>query len=89
MSKDVEQILEKYEDWEDVLGRPLGEIVSDMKAVEGDALSLVSGDGEHDLHGGLVLLRGRHTQRLLEVLNDEINRIREEETASPVGRTIH
>ncbi len=89
MSKDVEQILSKYEDWEDVLGRPLGEIVADLKEVDGDALSLVSGDDEQSLQSGLVLLRGRHTQRLLEALNDEINRIRAEESSTPASKTLH
>lgn len=89
MSKDVDQILSKYESWEDVLGRPLREIVTDLKHVDGDALSLVSSDDAHALHGGLVLLRGRHTERLLEVLNDEINRIREEESVADSGPTLH
>jgi len=89
MSNDVQEILDKYEDWEDVLGRPLREIVADMQAVDSEALSLVSGDTEHSLHGGLILLRGRHTQRLLSVLNQEIDRIREEEAGAPEGQTLH
>jgi len=89
MAKDVEQILSKYEDWEDVLGRPLGEIVADLKEVDGDALSLISGDEEETVQSGLVLLRGRHTARLLEALNDEIGRIRDEEERTPGSRTLH
>ena len=89
MSNDVHEIFEKYEDWEDVLARPLREIVADMQAVDSEALSLVSGDSEHALHGGLVLLRGRHTQRLLSALNQEIDRIREEEASARAGQRLH
>jgi hypothetical protein len=89
VTNDEREILAKYEEWEDVLGRPLREIVADMKQVDSDAMSLVSGDHEHSLHGGLVLLRGRHTERLLEVLNQEINRIRQEEAGVPTGVLLH
>lgn len=89
MTNDVEQILEKYEDWEDVLGRPLREIVADMKDIDSDALSLVSTDDNQKVHGGLILLRGPHTERLLEVINDEIDRIRAEEAGPPPGALLH
>lgn len=90
--------MDDYENWEEVLERPLREIVQDLEQVDSHALTLLGKDADETLAGGIVLLRGAYTQRLLDALDREIKKIVDEEAqeqakelaqAAPASPSVH